>query len=163
MLELKDIVRSELTYREQLPYIKEWDLASYPLKKETGNGFYLCDSSMVYVKYSDILSFLIRQAGKICKRFASDLFIDWESVKEFLHAEKNDYRRFLFGFRESGVDHASSVETKINNPSMYGSIEANYDALYTLDIFIDFKDGVPETEMILGSVFEKRSVAAECE
>ena len=161
MLELRDIVRSELTYRDQLPHIEAWDLASYPLKKETGNGFDLCDSSKVYVNYSDILSFLIRQAGKICERFASDLFIDWESVEKFLHSEKNGYKRFVFGFREYGVDHDSFVESKINNPSMYGSIEANYDALYTLDVFIDFTDGVPKTEMILGSVFEKRSVS-EC-
>lgn len=163
MLELKDIVRSELTYREQLPYIEAGDLASYPLKKETGNGFGLCDSSRVNINCSDILSFLIRQAGKICKRYASDLFIDWENVERFLRRKEIGYKRFIFGFRESGVDHASYVESKINNPGMYGSIEANYDALYTLDIFIDFKDGVPETEMVLGSVFEKRSVAAECE
>lgn len=162
MLELKDIVRTELTYREQLPYIKAWDLVSYPLKKETGNGFDLCDSSKADINYSDILSFLIRQAGKICKKFASDLFIDWESVERFLHSEENDHRRFLFGFREYGVDHNSFVVLKINNPSMYGSIEANYDALYTLDVFIDFADGVPETEMILGSVFEKRSVSESC-
>ena len=71
MLELKDIVRTELTYREQLPYIKAWDLVSYLLKKETGNGFDFCDSSKADINYSDILSFLIRQAGKICKKFAS--------------------------------------------------------------------------------------------
>lgn len=162
MLELRNIVRTEFTYRNQLPYIKAWDLASYPLKKETGNGFDLCDSSKVYVNYSDILSFLIRQTGKICKKFASDLFIDWENVEKFLHSKKNGCERFVFGFRDYGVNHDSFVEPKINDPGTYGSIEANYDALYTLDVFIDFTEGVPETEMILGSVFEKRSVSESC-
>ena len=162
MLELRDIVRTELTYRNQLPYIKAGDLASFPLKKETGNGFGLWDSSRVNINCSDILSLLIRQAGKICKRYASDLFIDWENVERFLRQKEIGYKRFVFGFRDYGVDHASSVEVKINNPGMYGPIDEIYDALYTLDIFIDFKEGVPETEMILGSVFEKRSVSESC-
>ena len=36
------------------------------------------------INYSDILSQLIKSAGKYCKRYASDLFIDWKAIDSLL-------------------------------------------------------------------------------
>ena len=70
------------------------------------------------INYSDILTFLIQKAGTICKHYASDLFITWESVMRELDHSEIERNKFLFGFREMGVDHNTWVLNRYNN---YGS------------------------------------------
>ena len=67
------------------------------------------------INYSDILTFLIQKAGTICKHYASDLFISWESVMRELDHSEIERDKFLFGFREMGVDHNTWVLSRYNN------------------------------------------------
>lgn len=67
------------------------------------------------INYSDILTFLIQKAGTICKHYASDLFITWESVMKELDHSEIERDKFLFGFREMGVDHNTWVLNRYNN------------------------------------------------
>ena len=50
------------------------------------------------INYSGILSDLICKAGRYCKHYASDLFIDWKEIENSL--DNADYKgdTYLFGF-----------------------------------------------------------------
>lgn len=78
----------------------------------------------------------IQEAGRFCERYASDLFISWNIIEEKL----KDYDfgltsggKFLFGFRESGVDHKEFVLNQLNGVE-YGRYY--YRSLWMLDIEI---------------------------
>ena len=57
------------------------------------------------VNYSDILTKLIQDAGRICDSYASDLFIHWRYLIED-KMENNELTActFQIGFRQSGVE-----------------------------------------------------------
>lgn len=86
------------------------------------------------INYSSILTFLIQTAGRICKHYASDLFITWSSLEEKLK-NNPEYKgeKFLFGFREMGVDHNAFVLSRLNN---YGKerMEKEIKELYMVEI-----------------------------
>ena len=86
------------------------------------------------INYSSILSKLILEAGKHCKYHASDLFIDWKIIDREL--ENFDYKggRYIFGFREMGVDHNSYFENWLGNPDFYGM--DRYLAVWVLDVSV---------------------------
>lgn len=112
------------------------NLDTYPVIKET-KGWINSDGGYgAAVNTSDILTYLIRQVGKHTKKYASDLFITWRSVEDFLEALPMAFRRsadkagvkeFWFGLRDMGVDHRDFVEI---NPESY------YIKLYVLRIEI---------------------------
>jgi hypothetical protein len=64
---------------------------------------------------SDISDKLIRVTAKVTERYASDLLISIDTIKEKLNAklEYNDPidLTFWFGFRDSGVDHKEWIES----------------------------------------------------
>ena len=62
------------------------------------------------INYSDILSQLIKSAGKYCKRYASDLFIDWKAIDSLLEEGTPINRTWIFAIRENGVDHKEFYE-----------------------------------------------------
>ena len=107
------------------------------------------------INYSDILTFLIQKAGTICKHYASDLFITWESVMRELDHSEIEKNKFLFGFREMGVDHNTWVLNRYNN---YGSDEREIKEMYLVTLetetfvengrvlgkYITMKLGIPE-------------------
>lgn len=70
------------------------------------------------INYSSILTRLIQSAGRFCKNYASDLFIDWINIEKRL-TEKNLYTdgvyEYLFGMRKQGVDHMSYILSNANN------------------------------------------------
>ena len=84
--------------------------------------------------------------GKLCydinysKHYASDLFISWESLLKEMEEKGVDFAggKYLFGFRESGVDHNSYV---LNTFNPYGCITSNpqkyYKELYLLEIKVE--------------------------
>ncbi len=57
------------------------------------------------VNTSEILTKLIQVAGRFCDRYASDLFILWETIKDVLKDYNYTNGKFLFGFKSDGVDH----------------------------------------------------------
>lgn len=93
------------------------------------------------INYSDILTFLIQKAGTICKNYASDLFISWISLENKMKQEGQEYAggKYLFGFRESGVDHDNYVLSRLNN---YGAerLKKDVQELYMLEISIKKSD-----------------------
>lgn len=88
------------------------------------------------INYSSILTFLIKAAGRICKYYASDLFITWSSLEKQLYNVEYTGGKILFGFRESGVDSNSYVLSRLNN---YGKeqMEKDIKELYMLEVKID--------------------------
>ena len=113
------------------------------LKKDTGSWsnnnpyFYgISEEGKFSINYSDILTFLIQVAGKICKYYASDLFITWSSLEEKLKDVEYTGGKILFGFRESGVDSNTFILSRLNN---YGKEQMKKDIkeLYLLEVKID--------------------------
>ena len=66
----------------------------------------------VEVNDSSIWNRLVQEAGRKCDHFASDILLDWQMYKKELERSVNngENRRWLFGFRNSGVDHTEWVE-----------------------------------------------------
>lgn len=91
------------------------------------------------INYSGILSDLIRKAGRYCKHYASDLFIDWEDIENGL--SNADYKggTYLFGFREMGVDHDTFIQCILDDPwkTARQAIKDNYHEIMMLVIEAD--------------------------
>lgn len=85
------------------------------------------------INYSSILTELIYNAGRWCERFASDLFISWKTVENYLENKKDnspESKSFLFGFRQSGVDHDTFILSRFNQ----NEYTEEYRTIYRLDI-----------------------------
>ena len=116
-----------------------------PIVEEGRRGYY---SGRYEINYTGILSRLIQEAGRFCEYFASDLFIDWESVVDYIeHAEPGQKETFLFGFRQSGVDHKAFVLSRYENNGH--NAQNAYRSLWRLDIETKENDMI----MTLGRVF----------
>lgn len=106
------------------------------------------------INYSSILTFLIKKAGTICKYYASDLFISWSSLEEKMKEQGIDYigGKYLFGFREGGVDHDSFILSKLNNYGVEG-LKKDVKELYILEVSID-RESLPwcEIKMQFGKI-----------
>lgn len=63
---------------------------------------------------SGMLTKLIQVAGSTCKHYASDLFISWSIFEKKRKSYDFDGGRFLFGFREMGIDHNPYVLSRVN-------------------------------------------------
>lgn len=89
------------------------------------------------INYSDILTLLIQKAGTICKNYASDLFIIWSSLEKELKEQGTAYSggKYVFGFRESGVDHDNYVLSRLNNYGVEG-LKKDVKELYMLEVSI---------------------------
>ena len=84
---------------------------------------------------SSILTKLIQEAGRWCRSFASDLFIDWRRVDQMLRGEiPPETQYLLFGVRENGVDHTEYILARYNNEAMYGTPRLEYRAIWLLHI-----------------------------
>ena len=90
------------------------------------------------VNTSGILSRLIQEAGRYCKFHASDLFIIWSLIHNRLKNETLQTERYLFGFRENGVDEKQLLLTRYNKEGDYianhfiASLE--YRSIWVLDV-----------------------------
>ena len=57
------------------------------------------------VNYSDILTKLIQDAGRICDSYASDLFIHWRyNIVDKMNNNELTTSTYEIGFRQSGVE-----------------------------------------------------------
>ena len=120
----------------------------YAYKTITEKGRFSVYSGRYEINYSGILSTLIGEAGRFCEAFASDLFIDWSFVVDYIkNASENARMSYLFGFRQYGVDHAEYVLNRYNNEQGYA--KHNYRSLWRLDVVTEGK----EIKMTLGRVF----------
>ena len=66
--------------------------------------------------FSTEWSRLINEAGRWCESYASDILIDFESIREYLDSlasgETMENREFWFGFRQMGVDGLPFIESR---------------------------------------------------
>lgn len=102
------------------------------------------------INTSGILSFLMKRAGEVCCHYLSDLFISWNILMKEMEDAGAGYKggRYLFGFREMGVDGNSYVLSRMNNDNMSGIEE-----LYVLDVTVqNDSDGAPDMQMVLSNV-----------
>lgn len=86
------------------------------------------------INYSSILTKLIQECGRLCESYASDLFIDWNSIVQKLEDKTMETSTHLFGIREMGVDHNEFVLMRYNN---YTHARHEYRKIYRLNIIID--------------------------
>lgn len=100
------------------------------------------------INYSDILSKLIQETGRLCDHYASDLFISWNEIEEGLKNPDWHGGKFLFGLRDSGVDHNSFVLSRYNQEQRYARY--NYRKMYLLIVTVEL-DG--DISMELGEVY----------
>lgn len=91
-------------------------------------------TSHVEINCSSILTRLIQEAGRWCRRYASDLFIDWRSIDRGLENGTLESGTHLFGFREDGVDHTEFVLSRYDRNH---GICNEYRSIWRLDITIE--------------------------
>ncbi len=94
-------------------------------------------SETINISIPDIETELIQTAGRWCERYASDLFIEWESMQKSLKKHiknKNAVKSeiFIFGFRHNGVDHDAYVMFNMKNPNCH--ISEYYSKIYAVKI-----------------------------
>lgn len=160
MLELKDILKKDAAwkasgYRESVTI--DDLLVSGTILEASGYSYDMIDRKKVAVNYTNIQSFLIKEAGSLCDFYASDLLFNLKEVDELLHQTETDFhKRIAFGFRKSGVDGNKFTLSRLSQPNMYGSITNEYRALYVLDIDMNHmeENGLPEVKMTLSLVFK---------
>ncbi len=105
------------------------------------------DETLCSLNYSDILSYLIKEAGRVCERFSSDLFVQWSNIEKNLREKDIMETFYLFGFRKHGVDHEDYVLKKLQSPEVYGYNV--YESLYAMKIETNAEN---EIKMILKQV-----------
>ena len=86
------------------------------------------------INYSDILTKLIQECGRLCESYASDLFITWSGIMRKLEEKTMETSAYLFGIREMGVDHNEFVLSRCNNG---GRAYYAYRKMYRIDITIE--------------------------
>lgn len=106
---------------------------------------------------SSILTRLIQEAGRYCNYYASDLFILWGEIEEKIEQKTLETKRYLFGFRESGVDgnnfilgnYKGNEETQILASYKYRSI-------WILDVIVE-EDGKIQMELYEAGKIPRKS------
>lgn len=93
------------------------------------------------VNLSDAFSKLIKDAAR-CNGYNSDVYYDLRTIdtamKEF--DPHKEFTPIWIGFRKLGVDGTSYILCKADNEAFYGSLSANYFALYSLTVENDHDD-----------------------
>ena len=84
---------------------------------------------------SDVFCRLIKDAAR-CNRYNSDIFYDMNIIDrrmhEFVSSEKFD--PIWIGFRKNGVDCTEFVLNRVSDKSVYGEMNKNYFALYSITV-----------------------------
>lgn len=127
---------------------EDFRMNEYAYKPIIENGRLSRSSWKYEINYSSILTRLIQEAGRFCENFASDLFIDWQGVMEYIdRAKSGKEKMFLFGFRQYGVDHDSYIFSRYESERQYA--KHNYRSMWRLDVSTNGED----ITMKLGRVF----------
>ena len=87
------------------------------------------------INTSSILTKLIQEAGRWCESCASDLFIRWGVIQKGLENATVEPGKYVFAFRESGVDGNCEYKNYSDAHGSYGSCDY-YRAVWILDISI---------------------------
>ena len=89
------------------------------------------------INCSDIFSELIQAAGMGCEYYASDLFYDLVTIRDYVDNNKSGV--FYIGIRDMGVDGNSFIKSRLNKGSC--NYEPNcYIKLYRLEIIVTEKE-----------------------
>lgn len=84
------------------------------IRESFSNGAFV--SEIQNCNFSSEWSRLINEAGRWCESYASDILIDFQSIKAYLerlkNGEESEGREFWFGFRQMGVDGKSFIESR---------------------------------------------------
>ena len=84
------------------------------IQESFSNGAFV--SEIQNCNFSSEWSRLINEAGRWCESYASDILINFESIKAYLerlkNGEESEGREFWFGFRQMGVDGLSFVQSR---------------------------------------------------
>ena len=84
------------------------------IRESFSNGAFV--SEIQNCNFSSEWSRLINEAGRWCESYASDILIDFESIKAYLerlkNGEESEEREFWFGFRQMGVDGLSFIQSR---------------------------------------------------
>lgn len=84
------------------------------IRESFSNGAFV--SEIQNCNFSREWSRLICEAGRWCESYASDILIDFESIKAYLerlkNGEESEGREFWFGFRQMGVDNLAFIQSR---------------------------------------------------
>ena len=84
------------------------------IRESFSNGAFV--SEIQNCNFSSEWSRLINEAGRWCESYASDILIDFESIKAYLerlkNGEESEGREFWFGFRQMGVDGLNFIQSR---------------------------------------------------
>lgn len=84
------------------------------IRESFSNGAFV--SEIQNCNFSSEWSRLINEAGRWCESYASDILIDFESIKAYLerlkNGEESEGREFWFGFRQMGIDGLSFIQSR---------------------------------------------------
>ena len=121
--------------------MKNYTIESIMKKKRnvpiyTATGSWNEYSGRYDINTSSILSHLIREAGRLCDNYASDLFYDWKSFEESLEFPDPAENVRLFGLRESGIDGNNYIVSRMNHAPECYSLSHYYRAIYAVEIII---------------------------
>lgn len=100
---------------------------------------YLSSDGKFDVNLSSEFTILIQNAGRWCEHYASDILIDIDAVKHLIdnwldETSKELEFKFLFGFRQSGVDSESFITARWDNRFN------EYRAIYAWEIRFNHED-----------------------
>ena len=84
------------------------------IRESFSNGAFV--SEIQNCNFSSEWSRLINEAGRWCESYASDILIDFQSIKAYLerlkNGEESEGREFWFGFRQMGVDNLTFIKSR---------------------------------------------------
>lgn len=127
--------REAISAAELAPHEKHRN-PNLPLFRETG-GFSADFPHRLIINLSSIETFLIQETGRYCERYASDLLVTWNSIKETM-ADRNPFSHVSYqflGIRKSGVDGLSYVMANMQQYKHQVSyLEQYYRKLYGIRI-----------------------------
>ena len=84
------------------------------IRESFSNGAFV--SEIQNCNFSSEWSRLINEAGRWCESYASDILIDFESIKAYLerlkNGEESEGQEFWFGFRQMGIDNLAFIQSR---------------------------------------------------
>ena len=115
-----------------------------PIKTDTGIWHHnLAGEKVIDVNISDIMTHIVHDVGRFCEHYASDVFINHDSLMKKLDnlPENNQTEYTWFGIRESGVDDISYILCNMNNQSPE-YISQYYRRLYCVKMHIESENTI---------------------
>ena len=115
-------INEEAAENEEVIHIQQNESISFTELSATYHTKHITEEAQVgCLNMSAIYSELIKEAGRICEYYASDLLFGLEGVKRWIDGcSKSEYApargtSFCFGFRKMGVDHWEFAKNRKNS------------------------------------------------